>query len=508
MNISEFDDNIHTEFFNGKGYKFNAVLFNGDGQVLRLRLGAIDELFLEDDLLHWVHKGHITINNPHNALERTDRIYTDAGTHETINFHFRSDGRDFLYLFIEPLVDSNELTDINSDIYTIKLIFSIYKIDEIQDGDPGNKRKRLYFHDYRYQHLLEKNARWSTTSIIKAKNEDAIPSQLSNKERSVKCGEAIKELLKFSLESDFNDITFSPNWNNGSNSIFYSSPNEYKVVDDLEYILKDIAGIGETGEYPCILRLERTLSHEWSLMSLCDYFNLATNGKKGGPFQSERFHLSYMPDESTPIPNRPKAPVDRTTSNNIHIPGVSEINDFEFSQQPAWMNQEKITSTAVNIYDHSKKEFIVQQYNIEDIETDFQEKIAEKMFSSGDSKPTSNMFINSMKRDNVNMQSVNGYGVDVDTSKAYGIGTVAFNNVFTNNAIKFSCIGNTNRQSGRFIGIDRSNSYDENTFDSKLLGQYFTVSVTHIFSSNKYINEIIGVKPYSSNKINYNEQLT
>ena len=47
------------------------------------------------------------------------------------------------------------------------------------------------------------------------------------------------------------------------------------------------------------------------------------------------------------------------------------------------------------------------------------------------------------------------------------------------------------------IALDRDNSYIENEYDMKLLGQYFVTRVTHrIDSTGAYTNNIMGVKPY------------
>ena len=125
MDLGKFDDNIRTEYFDGRGYTFNAVLFNDDGHVSRLRFGAVDELVIEDSILNWAHRGYITIQNPHNALERSDKIYSTSGAEDTVQFHFRSDCRDYLYLHIEPLIDEDGTRTIDNDFYTIKLVFSM-----------------------------------------------------------------------------------------------------------------------------------------------------------------------------------------------------------------------------------------------------------------------------------------------------------------------------------------------------------------------------------------------
>jgi hypothetical protein len=510
MNIGKFDDNIHTEYFNGKGYKVNAILFNDDGQVYKLRFGAVEELVIQDSLLNWTHRGSITIKNPHNAIERNDRVYTAQGHEEIPQFRFRSDGRDYLYLHLEPLIDDTELAGINQDTYTIKLIFSIYKIEDNPTGDAQSKTKTLHFWDYRYQYMVEKNLRWSTSYAIKSRSSDSDlkVSQMSNSDRSINCGEALMELLDSTFGEDFGDITFDPGWDPGSRPVFYSSPNEYKIVDDVQYILDQTVSAGETGNNPCILRLERTQGHEWSLRSLPDYFKNSTEEDGSpGPLQSELFLISSLPDNGNPIPNRPKAPKGGNTVLNVHLPHTSEIEDFEFVQQPGLLNQRRMVTTAVNGYSYHDKSFTTYQYNIDDMEKDFQSNIVDLAYSSGSSNCHANFFVNKMKLNNHNVRSIlSNTSTDISAT-SNGRNRIIHNGLLTGNTMHFTVKGNTNRQAGRFIGIDRSGNYDENTYDDMTLGQYFTVEVHHVFSSNLYSNEIIAVKPFSFTDQKYNKDV-
>ena len=64
------------------------------------------------------------------------------------------------------------------------------------------------------------------------------------------------------------------------------------------------------------------------------------------------------------------------------------------------------------------------------------------------------------------------------------------------NAIQFQVKGMTSRRSGLWIAVDRNNSYTDNDYDKKVLGQYFVTRVVHSITSSGYSNNIIGVKPY------------
>jgi hypothetical protein len=63
--------------------------------------------------------------------------------------------------------------------------------------------------------------------------------------------------------------------------------------------------------------------------------------------------------------------------------------------------------------------------------------------------------------------------------------------------MRFQAVGLPIRQTGRFIGIDRM-SFSDNKMDYKLLGQWFTTNVKHIFRGDgSYVNEVYAVKLHS-----------
>ena len=95
---SEFE----IERFGDQNYKFKFVLFNGDGEFLPLRRGAIKSLELQDDLLKWYHFGYADILNPHNVLDKADKVKNKRGINVFNPFRFRNDDLLYLYFFIEP----------------------------------------------------------------------------------------------------------------------------------------------------------------------------------------------------------------------------------------------------------------------------------------------------------------------------------------------------------------------------------------------------------------------
>ena len=83
------------ESINDSDYKFSLWLINQEDQAIRLRRAAIDELVIIDDMTELFHKGSLTINNSHDALERGSVIQvgddnTNIETAKNVAVQFKS----------------------------------------------------------------------------------------------------------------------------------------------------------------------------------------------------------------------------------------------------------------------------------------------------------------------------------------------------------------------------------------------------------------------------------
>ena len=100
-------------------------------------------------------------------------------------------------------------------------------------------------------------------------------------DRAVLTGDALKAIIRMGThlggmgEVDMTSETlFSSFWNNGTSTLFYSSPSEYNVLDDINYVLERHT----SAQMPydrCLLRKHRFFD-TWSLISLKDYFQKVT----------------------------------------------------------------------------------------------------------------------------------------------------------------------------------------------------------------------------------------
>jgi hypothetical protein len=79
--------------------------------------------------------------------------------------------------------------------------------------------------------------------------------------------------------------------------------------------------------------------------------------------------------------------------------------------------------------------------------------------------------------------------------------------LFLNTALSFRARGNTARQPGMFITVNRADSQSDNSFDTKLLGIYFVIKVEHFFYKGSYYNNMICIKTYNSNDLNLSDKI-
>jgi len=126
----------------------------------------------------------------------------------------------------------------------------------------------------------------------------------------------------------------------------------------------------------------------------------------------------------------------------------------------------------------------------------------------GRSGPYTDFFINNTKRENRNVNlkdstiSNDRIGPIIESRN-----DVMKKALFNGPAIQFTVKGSTNRRAARYISVDRRDPYEENDYDSKLLGQYLVTNVKHIITETGYSNEVTGVKPYFYNPVDFNHDI-
>lgn len=505
------------EQFDDRKFKFSMYLLNQDGNAIKLRKGAISELYIEDNIMDWFHKGHVTVMNPDDIMERAESIYvgdTDTLASENVNitpYRFRGDGRDLIFMTFEPHLDPAEdgqsmQSTLNSFTYTMKFLFTVYATEDITSPNgKRDKKQKMYFHDYRYQLLREKNLYYST-----CKNPDSAGiymsrtkpiSQLSDEHKKKPTGEIIQDILKTSLPVHDTQNKFSYHWNFGGGNMMYTSPAEYKAIDDLNYVLDRHVSSADYEYQPCIFRLER-FTERWELLPVTELFARSKSGAGPGSLQTEHFLLSNdsEPDKIKIPPERKTFGREvRTLGINYHFPDISIIDDYVFDEMNGIDCQEMLNSVIVHRYDKRDKKFNtdVVQSNISTVHEKFQQLFIDYTYGGVGGHGVTSWLTDSSRNKNFNFDVKGGWGRNMHESYPISRNKLLTGAFLLGNTIQFESRGETSRRAGVWIAIDRDTNYVDNDYEMKVLGQYFVTRVTHrISSSGEYSNNIMAVKPF------------
>lgn len=500
----------NVEAFDDRKFIFSVFLFNQDNQIVRIRRGAIDELVINDDILDWFHSGHLTFMNPDDVLERAEVIPDETAgmsqSSDTIPYRFRGDGRDFLYIIMEPqLVDDvvyqMPQLKLNNAVHTMRFVFTVYATEDIND-ERGKKfkKQKLYFHDYRQQQLRERTLYYSTAK----NNQNNSNTQTGNTDRGKLTGEIIQDILGAGLVGADVEQKFSRHWDFGSTKMFYTSPCEHKALDDLNYVLDRHISSPETGQGPSILKLER-MTERWELLPLSEYFARAVSDNSDpGVYQSEAYKLAF---EDTPVTQQTIPPKSKSFPDflghsaliNYHIQDVSIIDDYVFSEMNGVDCREIINSAIVHRYDEKTKTFNIDvtdgnQSNVYDyFQSNYVSKLKGEGFGGGG---VMSWLTNPMSQDNLNIDVVKGWSSNSGDNLSAGRNKKLLGAFLLGNSIQFQVKGHPSRRAGVWITVDRAHDYLDSFYDSKVLGQYFVTRIEHRITPQGYSNNVIGLKPY------------
>jgi hypothetical protein len=507
-------------------YKYYVYLLNGDGQYLGLTSDSIELLNIKDNILEMAASGTCVIRNDNDSIERSNfnsqmnqsenyfQRQPKQGSETIIDeYFFRNDCRDFLVVYIRPILNdllNEEDLDKVKPSSTLFYTFSILENEDVAaDGGDDVRFKKLTLIDNDLEILREKNLFFSSSKIIKDQN----LTQKDDNERSVLTGLILKDLIIQGLDTGSSGENTEQNgsvidedlFSIGTSPLFYSSPGEYNVLNDIDYVLQRHTSAAPPHD-PCLLRKDR-YSQKYTLISYKDYFKNAIfqskNGSAGGLLHTETIYLS---DESLSIDSenvkvKQRSPL--TPFNNLSFNEFSMVNSYNFFNMSGLDTQTKLVTTAVHSYQLSDKQFQIDltNNNISTTMKTYYEYFVKgqkeyPLFVSGNTI-YSNTFVNQFRKNNLNYKNIFSIN-DSEPDQRLGLGrnNVLKNAIFLNNAIELDLKGLTFRSSGKFFSFDRKNGAIESKYDDKVFGTYFAVQVDHTFSKNNYNNKVIGIKTY------------
>lgn len=488
--------------FNNQDYDFLVEFDNGERKI-SLNSQSLFELQIVEDFVDWYTTGYIIIDNPFDHFERLSDFGESNLAPPELDYKYRGDGRDIITLKIKPNIDStadNSLgsENLKSEIWEIFLEGVVYDVDEIPTDEPQTKRKKFYFWDKEYQIMLEKNIEFTTANVGENKDKEN-PENLSNIERSLKAGEALLELFKSvdELKDKVPEEAGEEDWIEGDNNlkIFYTSPSNSKLIDDVNYIL-DHVGDSESNDFDlCFLQLNRKKDGEekrkFSLESLSSFFQNAGT-TSAGKYQLEKFVLMDLHETKKTVPI-PKTPQDRpTVEKNIMTLTRSEIHSYQFVEMAGIDSANLIQVFPVHSYNLEGNQFNIHfKENTPQKAIEFQKEQYVKKIGPN-SEPR--LQLNEWKKNGYNLTNVFAYG-NKENRYVQGRNKILMASLLNGSTISFTCRGQTSRQAGRFFSIEK-NKFNDTDFDHRLEGQYLCTNVAHVFDfkSQNYTNEIIGVK--------------
>jgi hypothetical protein len=531
--------------FNEQEYEVSIFLDNNQESIptrqFFINPSGIVNLTIEETLADWVVKGSITIYESFNNIE--NKSETQGELADNNNFYFKNDGTDILTVKIFPKLnvisspaDGSSSLEVNRVHWELVYKFAIYDVEDIElppgaqnAASNATKCKKYYFWDRWYQTMMTDIMEYSTGAseginiAIKEGKYDgdlrALPTGIIMREIINKC------LTKNNIYADlkYPDRIVGGNnntsWDEGASKIFYTAPANTTAYESLMYVysrhvssksqsVSEASGprggrvTGSLNDF-CILTKDRGPKEGdegyFTLMSMSEYFDKAgkTEPKE---FQIERFLLQgYAPEKKKPTVKRAPKLNQQNMQIDTKLEQYSLISSYRFVDISPVISTSQFRTTPVCSFDFNKrmyriefaensigsaKQFITKQY-ISKVLTEHQN--------------TENNFLINIDKSRENYHNVmpvfSLYGdYDSVTRQADGLQKLLKTGVFQNACIHFRTLGSTNRTSGRFITIDRDDAVDDNNFNNKFLGQWFIISVHHIFEGGMYYNEIIAVK--------------
>lgn len=487
--------------FNDQNYYFELALINSKGDSFIFNNSAIEELIIEDDIFNFFSSGSLILNNRFNVIERS---YKDIDGKLIKGYEFGTTNRDYIIFKCVPLYsDDTPQDELDSNVWELNHVFTIYDSEDIQGVDPEDKYKKLYFWDSFYELFLEKNIHFSTSLL----NQDNIPaSQRPDQNRKAFTGDIIKEIIKRTLS---NEEKFAENkknfnkWNRGRDSLFYTSHPQNKAIDDLNYVMKYHLSDEEFNNDPCILSRDR-YTKEWSLIPYSQFFDKAINSINSSlpsTLQLESFVISDYGSSKNNELNKKRNRVPDNGGNpnlklNMHFSDYSLIDKYELYDMTLMDKFSYLNTHVVHSYDYKNKTFLIKQKdsNIMESLDHFKENYSDKLnFEDFKNLPLFN--VDNIRKSNINIKNIFSSGYSIDNNMiSFGRNKILRNSLFLNTSIQFESRGLTSRKSGHFVSISKDSHYEESSYEAKLQGQWFLTRVVHRFTSDTYTNNMFGVK--------------
>lgn len=489
----------------------------------------VEGLSIEESLMNWIVKGWLVLSNDYEIIERGSLSYkTDTTFVEQVKapFMFRSDGRNKISIKIKPISTSKD--NVNEDLpkeqWDMQYDFIIYDIEDLPTETAARKLRKFYFWEERYQIFLERNIEWSTAKYAKGAYdiERTLPvgglQETSNKAENVHG--AIESIIR--AAASHTSDPFSPdikigskkgpegiadpdfpldnfdkdNWDTGSpdSRVFYTSPANSCVLMDLSYVMGSLKAADGSPLFLTLDRYYRDDGKKWQLIPLSKYF---TDADKN---QVERLIIEDNQDPTGSPPYQARADqTEESTIRNFQSGIASRILTYKFAPM-ASSDDLILTNTPVHTFDFSDGSFNIgfKGNTAKDLLKNMKELASKGLHAY---KNENQLLMNINKTKYTGLMTSNNFMSRRFFPSDISYVSMAREFLFLNQAVNFTSYGLTLRTPGKFIFIDRSvSTAEKNPFDDRFLGQWMMIKVIHMFTKDRYVNDVVATKIDSYNR--------
>lgn len=415
-------------------YEVEFVLSNSDGQEINFTKSAIRGMSLIETIFNPFMNGTVSIANPYDFIEN--------------EFLFRGDGRDRFKIYFKPVNGPEEST----------FDREFYVVDDMNDVNPSVRSENM-----KTLVLTEVNSLPFSDNIPFAKN------------YSGKVGDILKEIF---IELLGEDLVDEDNWASGDFDYDFSPPLAYRYID-LIYDLMQIyyAKDGELYVKGMIIFDKKKGKYTLQLIS-----KIFEDNKKN---LQEGFALGDLSDTiETSNPNNP--PAEAETGQYI-----GPMKNLGYSTPLYGWNTEFFLNYLVFGYDKILGTHKIRKLAIDDLKERWKSKFVD-VFKAIAGKPKP--FLVSNKKTKGKFKY---YKLQYHINDNVGIVESEIHNMLTfyNLQATFTNIGDSRRQSGKFVDIFKTKDQTLKS-DEKILGRWLVTQVKHTFFGDLYQNELACCKTY------------
>jgi hypothetical protein len=509
---------------------------------------AVLGLSISDTVNDWIVDGSITLlylpeGPPPDNVDTTGQ-QRDTATQGVIDaavqngkvlksYTFRGDGFDILRIMIVPDVKRIDNTDEsgldigkNNTKWMLSYAFSVIDVEDVNDvpeiqGNAATYMKclKLRFHDVRYQMLLTTNMEYSTAMPKDGSLRPDFNTNIGKKIGVLHTGDIIRDMFNHALakpdQGGLEEFKIQPDpnpkWDQGDSELFYTSPAQYNAYDDIEYVYshhvskQELKGLDDIRVNDmCLLHTDRADKfgqlEPIVLTPLAEMFKQAGKLKDApGELQKEHFFVTALTQQAPDASMLYRAPVGPLHDTiDLKMDRYGQIISYSFVDMSPIVNSRSFSTTPVYSVDIGKRQFNVE-FRGNDVES--VKKVISKTYISelfkNDGSDDEKLFLpvlHKSKRDLNIFPVFSTNGTNKTVRQRNGLHTLMYTGLFQNACICFKVYGLTWRESGTFIGIDKTTGCADNDYNNKLYGQWFVVRVDHVFEAGAYLNIIYAVK--------------